>query len=343
MSKGQGGGQGPAHTMWSRWGAPGLGPGRAMRAINSMRCALESVPDVEFRLDEPLARHTTFRVGGPVRLLARPRSERALFTLLELIRELEIPFIVLGEGSNVLAPDGPLQMWVIQLHLACNSLLRQTAEGRELVYTGAGTTLHQLIGYCIENGLEGLESLAGIPATVGGALVMNASTSMGAISDCLVHIDLLDPDGGRRSIRREQLSPGYRAMGIPENSIVLGACFELRPCSSDIVKARAEEILQNRRQTQPLRYPSAGSIFKNPAGQFAGALIEKAGLKGYRIGDAQVSRKHANWIVNRGNALARDIIELIEKIENEIYGTFGVRLEREIRILKQIIRNPAQW
>ena len=298
--------------------------------------ALASIPDVEFRLDEPLARHTTFRVGGPVRLLARPRSEKALFAFLEPIRELDIPFIVLGAGSNVLAPDGPWDMSVIQLHLACNGLLRskQKAEGQKVLYAGAGTKLQQLILYCIENGLEGLESLAGIPATVGGAIVMNASTSLGAISDSLVDIDLLGPNGERRSIHRDQLTPGYRTMGIAESNIVLGARFKLRLCSTDIVKARVEQIIKNRRQTQPLRFHSAGSVFKNPVGLFAGSLIEKAGLKGYRIGDAEVSKKHANWIVNRGHALARDIVELVEKIENEVYGIFGVRLEREIRILQ---------
>ncbi|MGD0399537.1 MAG: UDP-N-acetylmuramate dehydrogenase [Syntrophobacteraceae bacterium] len=306
--------------------------------------ALASIPDVEFRFDEPLAWHTTFRVGGPVRLLARPRSEKALFALLDPIREFDIPFIVLGEGSNVLAPDGPWEMSVIQLHLACNRLLRseQRAGGEKVLYAGAGTRLQQLIPYCIENGLEGLESLAGIPATVGGAIVMNASTSLGAISDSLVDIDLLGPSGERRSIPRDQLTPGYRTMGIPESSIVLGARFKLRPCSTDIVKARVEQIIKNRRQTQPLRFHSAGSIFKNPVGRFAGSLIEKAGLKGYRIGDAEVSRKHANWIVNRGHALARDIIELVERIENEVYGIFGVRLEREIRILEPFYRNPTQ-
>jgi len=306
--------------------------------------ALASIPDVEFRFDEPLAWHTTFRVGGPVRLLARPRSEKALFALLDPIREFDIPFIVLGEGSNVLAPDGPWEMSVIQLHLACNRLLRseQRAGGEKVLYAGAGTRLQQLIPYCIENGMEGLEALAGIPSTVGGAIVMNASTSFGAISDSVVYVDLVEPDGKRRSIRRDQLTPGYRTMGIPKSSIVLGACFKLRPCRSDTVKARVEQILKNRRRTQPLRFRSAGSIFKNPVGRFAGALIEKAGLKGCRIGDAEVSRKHANWIVNRGSALARDIIELIGKIENEVYGTFGVRLEREIRILEQLCRNPAQ-
>ncbi|MGA2402269.1 MAG: UDP-N-acetylmuramate dehydrogenase [Syntrophobacteraceae bacterium] len=309
-----------------------LKPGRKM----NISSALEAVPDVEFRLDEPLARHTTFRVGGPVRVFARPRSERALCALLEQIRDLDIPFVVLGGGSNVLAPDGPREMAVIQLSLACNKLLHseQRTKKGTILYAGAGTKLQELIRYCIENGLEGLERLSGIPGTVGGAVVMNAGTPSGAISDNLLHVDLVDPDAGRRLIRREELPPGYRTMGIPENSIVLGACFKLRACSSDILKARAEQILQNRRRTQPLRYPSAGSIFKNPEGQLAGALIDKAGLKGYRMGGAEVSRKHANWIINRGNAQAGDILGLIEKIENEIYGTFGVRLEREIRILK---------
>ena len=299
--------------------------------------ALKAVPDVEFLLDEPLARHTTFRVGGPVRLLARPRSESALCALLKQIRDLDIPFAVLGGGSNVLAPDGPLEMAVIQLHLACNKLVcnEQRSRKQKILYAGAGTKLQELIRYCIENGMEGLEPLSGIPGTVGGALVMNAGTPAGAISDTLLKVDLAGPDGRRRSIRREDLTPGYRTMGIPEKSIVLGACFKLSSCPGEIVKGRAEQVLQDRRRTQPLRYPCAGSIFKNPEGQFAGALIEKAALKGYRIGDAEVSKKHANWIINRGNASARDILRLIEKIENEIYGTFGVRLEREIRILEQ--------
>lgn len=243
--------------------------------------------------------------------------------------------MVLGEGSNVLAPDGRWEMTVIQLHRAFNKMFlsERNADDRKVLYCGAGTKLQRLIAFCAENSLQGLESLAGIPATVGGAIVMNASTSLGAISDCLLHIDLLDPDGGKRSVRREQLSAGYRSMGIPETSVVLGASFRLSVCSSDILKARIGQIVQNRRRTQPLRYPSAGSVFKNPAGHFAGALIDKAGLKGYRIRDAQVSRKHANWIINRGKALAVDVIELVEKIENEIYGSFGVRLEREIRIL----------
>lgn len=314
------------------------------RLMNSTLRALESIPDVEIRKEEPLARHTTFRVGGPVRLLARPRSEKALFALLDSIRELGAPFIILGEGSNVLAPDGPWEMIVVQLHLACKGFLpgSQKTGGETTLYAGAGARLPELIRFCVENGLEGLEALAGVPATVGGALFMNASTSLGAISDPLLRLDLLDPDGTKRSVGREQLNPGYRTMGVAQNCVVLGACFKLRPCPNGVLKERMETMLEKRKKTQPAGYPSAGSVFKNPAGQFAGALIEKAGLKGCRIGDAQISEKHANWIVNRGKATAKEILELIEKTENEIYASFGVRLEREIRILEQLFRNPAQ-
>jgi UDP-N-acetylmuramate dehydrogenase len=267
--------------------------------------------------------------------LARPRSERALCALLEPVRDLGLPFLVLGGGSNVLAPDGVLDAAVIQLNAACNGLLRseQGAQEQTVLHAGAGMKLQDLIGYCIENGLRGLESLTGIPGTVGGALVMNAGTLEDSISGSLISIDLLDADGVRRSIRRDELTPCYRKMGISEGSVVLGASFGLEPCPTDHLKSSAARILQYRRRTQPLRYPSAGSVFKNPPGQSAGTLIERAGLKGHRFGDAEVSKKHANWIVNRGKASAREILGLMVEIENEIFATFGVRLEREIRIL----------
>jgi UDP-N-acetylmuramate dehydrogenase len=313
------------------------------KVMHAKLSALEAIPDVELRKDEPLARHTTFRVGGPVRFLARPKSPEALFALLDTLRIGDLPFVILGGGSNVLACDEPWDMVVIELHLACNGLVCQgrNDRGLEAVFAGAGTTLWDLLSYCVPRGLQGLECLAGVPATVGGALFMNASTSWGSICDHLAYIEVLDDRGNKRTILRQALSPGYRTMSIPQNWVILGACFELESCALDLLQERVETILEKRRRTQPLRYPCAGSIFKNPEGQFAGALIEKAGLKGYRIGDAQISEKHANWIVNRGKATAGEILELVEKAENEVYGTFGVRLEREIRILGQLYRSPA--
>lgn len=313
------------------------------KVMHEKLSALEALADVELRKDEPLARHTTFRVGGPVLCLARPRSQEALFGLLGTLRQWELPFLILGEGSNVLAPDEPWNVVVVQLHLACKDLAAtgRNASGRCAVFAGAGTTLRELLSYCVPKGLQGIECLAGVPATVGGALFMNASTAWGSISDHLAYIEVLDARGDKGTILRRDLRPGYRTMPLPQNCVILGAGFELQSCAPELLKERVETILEKRRRTQPLRYPCAGSVFKNPEGQFAGALVEKAGLKGYRIGDAQISEKHANWIVNRGKATARDIIELVEKAENEVYGTFGVRLEREIRILGQLYRSPA--
>lgn len=296
---------------------------------------LKAIPDVELRWREPLSKHTTFRVGGPVWCLARPRTEEALSDLLHTLHEENVPFIILGGGSNVLPPDGQWDIVVVQLNLACHNLFRCRERNGEAdcVYSGSGIRLSKLVHYCVENGLEGVETLAGIPGTVGGALVMNAGTASGAVADTLLRIELMDAVGNRSRLMKEELLPAYRSMGLPEGSIVLGGCFRLKSTSQEVLKTRAEEILERRKRSQPLRFPSAGSIFKNPPGAFAGELIEKAGLKGMRLGGAEVSRKHANWIINRGNANAREILDLIERVENAVFGTFGVRLEREIRIL----------
>ncbi len=296
---------------------------------------LRTLPDVELRWDEPLARHTTFRVGGPVRCLARPRSEKALAVLLAEVREKGLPLLALGGGSNILAPDGPLDAVALQLNLSCTGLFQENGgeDGGISLYAGAGVGLQEVVRHCVGAELEGIEFLAGIPGTVGGALVMNAGTDGGTISDALLSIDMIDPAGTARRIARQELSPAYRSMGLGEGGIVLGCRLGLAKGSGEVLKARVERVLDRRRKTQPLGYPCAGSVFKNPPGQFAGELIEKAGLKGLRIGDAEISRKHANWIINRGKAKSGDILALMGKVEKEVFGTFGVRLEPEIRIL----------
>lgn len=299
--------------------------------------SLRRLPDVELLWDEPLSRHTTFRVGGPVRCLARPRSERALAVLLSEMRDRGVPLFVLGGGSNLLPADGPMDVMAVQLRLSCNKLFRlhESEGGATCLYTGAGVGLQEVIHYCVRSELEGLEPLAGIPGTIGGALFMNAGTAMGTVSDNLIWIELMEDGGGKIRVTRQELAPAYRSMGLPEGSIVLGGCFSLEKGSIQVQRARVKETLENRKKSQPLGFASAGSIFKNPPGRSAWELIEKAGLKGYRIGDAEVSKKHSNWIINRGKATSAEIMALIEKIEKEVFGNFGVRLEREIRILGQ--------
>ena len=297
--------------------------------------AVRSIKDVELRWNEPLSRHTTFRVGGPVWCFARPRTERALSALLNEARDREAPFYILGGGSNVLPPDHPWDALIIQLNLSCRKLFRFQENGSQaaFVYAGAGSKLSEAIRYGVTNELEGFEPLVGIPGTLGGALVMNAGTAHGTIADSLLWIDMIDGAGRRLRLPKYDLSPAYRSMGLPEDSVVVGGCFKLRASSAQVQKAKLVELLAERKHKQPMGFPSAGSVFRNPEGKFAAELIEKTGLKGLRIGGAEVSRKHANWIVNRGGATARDILALIRKIENEVFGTFGVRLEREIRIL----------
>lgn len=297
---------------------------------------LREHPDLELLWDEPLSRHTTFRIGGPIWCLARPRSENALAALMDEVRQLDVPMFVFGGGSNLLPPDHGIDAVALQLQLCCGDLQRtQEDEGAVCLHAGAGIGLQELIRYCLRNGLAGLGALAGIPGTLGGALVMNAGTPAGSISDTLTYIDLAVPGEGRRRIARKEFSPAYRSMGLPEECVVLGGGFRLKMGDGEAQRVLVKEILELRKKNQPLEFPSAGSVFKNPPGGSAWELIERAGLKGFRIGDAEVSKKHSNWIINRGSATSRDVLEVIEKIEKEVFGTFGVRLEREIRILDQ--------
>lgn len=282
--------------------------------------------------DEPLARHTTFRVGGPVAALVEPENETALAALIGRLRESGVPIVLIGGGSNLLAPDAPMDLVAIRLGEGFSTLHEETAEERLLV-AGAGVRSSRLLGYCIREGLSGLEFLTGIPGTIGGALIMNAGTSAGCMADGLGWIDCLGPEGRRVRLERSDLHPRYRSMGLPADCIVLAASLRVERSTPQAVKAEATRLMVGRRKSQPHGLPSAGCIFKNPPEAAAGALIERAGLKGFSIGEALVSTRHANWIVNRGKASAADILALIRHIEREVFARFGVQLEREVRIL----------
>jgi UDP-N-acetylmuramate dehydrogenase len=329
--------------------------------------ALSRLPDIDRCWQEPLARHTTFRVGGPVACLARPRSEAALVELMRWLRCERVPHFVLGAGSNVLAPDEPWEMVAVQLQRCCNTLEEvrpeQVEDGEPVVgsgrrvanvvgagsedrpgagaapppdchlQVGSGVRLARLMGFCLRNALTGLESLVGIPGSVGGALAMNAGTGSGAIGDALIKMTMLDAAGNRCTLERSQLNIGYRCLVLPPGALILNAVLGLQRGVGADIKRQVRALMVQRRRTQPLGWPSAGCIFKNPPGRSAGALIDQAGIKGLRLGDAQVSLQHANWIVNLGQASARDIVALIGLIEERVYQRFGVRLEREVKVL----------
>ncbi len=302
--------------------------------FSQWRRALKEIKGVQWWWDEPMARRTSFRIGGRVRCLALARSEEAFAELVRMAHRWEIPHVILGAASNVLMPDGLWDVLVIQARdFGAVPAANAGNDAQPMFHFAAGVNLAALQRFCLNRGLRGIEPLAGIPGTVGGALVMNAGSGSGTIADVLVTIDVLDQRRERRRLSIGELNPGYRSLGLPARWVVVGAQLRFRKGSKDALRTAMRENLDYRRRTQPLGRPSAGSVFKNPPGRSAGELIERAGLKGLTRGDAQISTVHANWIVNLGRARAADVIALIETMEERVEQQFGVILEREIKVL----------
>ena len=279
--------------------------------------------------NEPMSRHTTFRVGGPADVLFLPESEEQLLQALSIAREAGVPCFVIGNGSNLVVKDGGIRGLVIALGEGMAAIAR----AGETLTAWAGASLARVSAYAQASGLSGLEFASGIPGTLGGGCAMNAGAYGGQLSDVLVDARVL-LDGEVRTLTVEEMQMGYRtSLPLRRGGIVISARFALTPDDPEAIAARMRELNARRRDKQPLNYPSAGSTFKRPEGYFAGALIEQAGLKGKRVGGAQVSEKHAGFIVNTGGATAADILTLIGTVQDEVADRFGVRLETEVRIL----------
>lgn len=289
--------------------------------------------------DEPMARHTSFRVGGPTPALARPKDRAALEGLAAGLRDRSIPFRVVGDGTNLLARDGGLREVVIVLTNALNTIKHshETAD-QPCIKAQAGVRLAALCRAALEEGVSGMEMALGIPGTVGGAVRMNAGTNLGAVGDAIQSATFLLPDGRVAEMDRSKLDFRYRGLRGMEDAVVMEAVFQLKRngASPDILKDRAKKILAARRKRQPDLGGgwSAGCFFKNPPnGPPAGALIDRAGLKGVRVGGAMVSPRHANFIVNTGNAAAADILTLKDRIQETVQKRFGVWLMPEVEIV----------
>jgi len=279
--------------------------------------------------NEPMSRHTTFRVGGPADVLFLPESEEQLLWALSIAREAGVPCVVIGNGSNLVVKDGGIRGLVIALGEGMAAIARA---GKTLT-AWAGASLARVSAYAQASGLSGLEFASGIPGTLGGGCAMNAGAYGGQLSDVLVDARVL-LDGEVRLLTVNEMQMGYRtSLPLRRGGIVISARFALTPDDPEAIAARMRELNARRRDKQPLNYPSAGSTFKRPEGYFAGVLIEQAGLKGRRVGGAQVSEKHAGFIVNTGGATAADILTLIGIVQDEVAARFGVRLETEVRIL----------
>ena len=279
--------------------------------------------------NEPMSRHTTFRVGGPADLMFLPASAQELCDALRLAREAGVPAQVLGNGSNLIVRDGGIRGLTIVLGEHFSDI---RVEGKRLC-AQAGALLSRVAAAAMEAGLSGLEFAGGIPGTLGGGCAMNAGAYGGQISDVLVSAEVL-LGGEVRTLSLEEMQMGYRTtLPLREGGVVLSACFELERDDPDAIQGRMKELNARRRDKQPLNLPSAGSTFKRPEGHFAGALIEGCGLKGCAIGAAQVSQKHAGFIVNTGGATAKDILQLIAHVQAVVRRETGVELEPEVKIM----------
>lgn len=283
----------------------------------------------EILIDEPLNDHTTFRIGGPADFYVYPNDWDDLKNLLILCNEEQIKRFVIGNGSNLLVHDNGFRGIIINLSRGFDTI----RSAGLVVYAGAGVSINDLLKYCVERGLSGMEPLIGIPGQIGGAICLNAGAWDMEISNNLLSVEILDEYGTEEKINHDEIEFGYRYTDLPEKGVIVGARFQLKEGNPREMAEKQRGFMKKRKEKQPLSLPSAGSIFKSPTGNYAGRLIEEAGCKGIRIGDAMVSKKHANFIVNVGNATAVDVVRVIEEVKKIVLERFDIQLETEIHQL----------
>lgn len=281
-------------------------------------------------LDEPMSRHTTFRIGGCADYFVTPNHIEEIQKIIQLCNKEGIPFYILGNGSNLLVSDSGYRGVIIQLYKKMN---RIEVYGT-VVKAQVGALLSQVAGVALKKELSGFEFAAGIPGTLGGAVVMNAGAYGGEMKDVLKEVTVLTKDGEILVLKKEELELGYRSSILSkENYIAVEVVLELKQGLGVEIKALMDDLKERRITKQPLEYPSAGSTFKRPEGYFAGKLIEDAGLRGFRIGGAQVSEKHCGFVINRGNATAAEVVRLMQEVSDIVEEKFGVPLEPEVKKL----------
>ena len=290
---------------------------------------LQKLVQNRVRVDEPLARHTSLKVGGPASYFLALRNIEELTSVIEFSKEENLDFFILGEGTNVLFPDKGFSGLVIQLK---GEFEKFFVEGNQ-VTAGAGVKLNNLVEKLAKRGLAGLELVSGIPGSVGGAIVSNAGMKMGWIGDVVREIRIFS-DGEVKILNKEELGFSYRHCDLPDKAIVLEVRLGLKNGKKSDIINTIKENLKERKKNQPVSTFNAGCVFRNPGTYEAGKLIESAGLKGARLGDAEVSKKHANFIINCGRAKAEDVRNLIEKIQRTVKEKFDIDLELELKIVK---------
>lgn len=278
--------------------------------------------------NEPMSRHTTFRVGGPADYFVKPDSPEEIKQLILYLNGKHIPFYILGNGSNLLVGDKGYRGVIIQIYKNMSQI--ETIDNQ--IHAQAGSLLSKIAAEAQDKGLTGFEFASGIPGTIGGAAVMNAGAYGGEMSQVLVHVRVLTQEGIVKTLSLDELELGYRTSIIARKSyVVLDAVVGLKPGNIEEIRTLMEDLKGRRVSKQPLEFPSAGSTFKRPEGYFAGKLIEDAGLRGFQVGEAQVSEKHCGFVINRGGATASEIVALMEQVADRVEAVSGVRLQPEVK------------
>lgn len=297
--------------------------------INAVVTALKGQYRDCSHADAPLAPYTSYNVGGNADLLIFPEKVDDIEHIVHQCYRKRVPFFVIGKGANVLIHDNGFRGIALSLEKCCSQIFHE----KSLLYVGAGATVKDMVEYCETNGLAGVEYMSGIPGTVGGALRMNAGAFVGEIGDRVVRIDALNKTGIREQIIQEDAQFGYRRANGLAGKILLGCWLMLEQGDKEELTKARQDYLKRRADKQPLEYPSCGSVFKRPPGDYAGRLIEEAGCKGLKIGGAMVSSKHANFVVNFDNAAAQDIYDVICHVQQVVYKRFHVWLELEVKLI----------
>ena len=283
--------------------------------------------NISYVLNEPMSAHTTFKIGGAADILITVGNLSELQTVISACKDCGMPYMILGNGSNLLVSDKGIEGAVIAL----DGDFKEITVEAQTVTAGAGAKLSRLCTVAMEHSLSGLEFAYGIPGTVGGAMYMNAGAYGGEMKDVALSVTALSPDGSVREVPAAEMALGYRTSVFKTNGdIILFAKYNLHTGDKSAIKAQMEDIMGRRKSKQPLEYPSAGSVFKRPEGAFAGTLIEQCGLKGKTVGGAQVSEKHAGFIINVGGATCDDVMELVKVVQDTVKAETGYILEREI-------------
>ena len=288
------------------------------------------LPTVELRFEEPMAAHTSFRIGGPAEIMAFPKNAEELSQILKVSKLLDCKTAILGAGTNVLAPDAGIPGLVVCLKDAMDGMEQLDATTIRVM---AGVTMTRAAVYAANLGLSGFEFAHGIPGTVGGGVYMNAGAYGGEICQVCTKVGVMDIDGNTRELTKEEMGFSYRHSRLEETGeIVLYAEFALIPAATEQVREKMQELMGKRKASQPLDLPSAGSAFKRPVCGYAAALIDQTGLKGFQVGDAAISTKHAGFAVNLGGATAEDVKNLLSQVSDKVFNATGIRLEPEVRI-----------